>query len=122
MINGNWYLHKKLSHWRLAPEQILPTRFPVDRERHNYVREVRDAIFSILHPTPLRNNPKLAAFSDNVLKNILDMHPDISETKQFLDFVSGNTVMAGTKPLAHRYAQLYQMNRSLNSLLHKFSF
>ena len=46
---------------------------------------------------------RLVAISADVLINILDMDPSIAETKEFVDWVSGNLVLDSSIPLAHRY-------------------
>jgi uncharacterized protein YdiU (UPF0061 family) len=43
-------------------------------------------------------------FSASVLRDILDMDPDLMTTDpEFADFVSGNKVLEGSTPMAHRY-------------------
>ena len=41
--------------------------------------------------------------SDEVLTDILDMDPSIADDPEFVDFVSGNKVLEGSIPMAHRY-------------------
>ena len=41
--------------------------------------------------------------SDDALTEILDMDPAIAGDPQFADFVSGNLVLDGSAPVAHRY-------------------
>ena len=95
-------LHISFKTWHFWQSQNL-NRFPIDPITRNYVREVRNAIFSIVKPTPLEQNVVLAAVSHGVLTEILDMHPNISKTGEFLDFVSGNKLLPGGTPLCHRY-------------------
>ena len=38
-----------------------------------------------------------------MLKNILNMDPAIAEDPEFADFASGNKVLEGSVPMAHRY-------------------
>jgi len=43
-------------------------------------------------------------FSASVLRDILDMDPDLMTTDpEFVDFDSGNKVLEGSAPMAHRY-------------------
>ena len=41
--------------------------------------------------------------SDEVLTDILDMDPSIASDPDFVDFVSGNKILEGSIPMAHRY-------------------
>ena len=97
-----WYLYKNLNEWSFASQQMLLSTFPIDKERRNFVRKVENALFSVIHPTPLRK-PRLAAVNEDVLTSILNLDPDVLHSKTFMKFVSGNIVLPGTKPLAHRY-------------------
>ncbi|KAK3597201.1 hypothetical protein CHS0354_003705 [Potamilus streckersoni] len=97
------YLHSSLSTWRFSGYQLLASTFPIDHVTKNYVRQVRDAIFSSVKPVPLKTSPRLAAISDEVFAELLDLVPSISFSKQFVDFVAGNIVLPGSFPLSHRY-------------------
>lgn len=100
--NRQWFLHKSILEWNFAKQQILTSYFPIDTEVRNYVREVRNAVFSEVDPLPLRKKPKLAVTSDEVLRDILDLDPSVESTEDFLQFVSGNRVVHGVQPVAHR--------------------
>ena len=78
--------------WRFHDEQLLLNTFPIDKESSNYVRQVRDALFSRVKPTPLRGGVKLAAVSVPVLEELLNFSPDIVNDPVFLHFVSGSRV------------------------------
>ncbi|XP_075602518.1 protein nucleotidyltransferase YdiU isoform X5 [Balearica regulorum gibbericeps] len=69
----------------------------------NYVRNVRNCIFSIVYPTPFKSRVRLVAVSKEVLENILDLDISVKGTSDFLQFVSGGKVMVESVPLAHRY-------------------
>ncbi|KAJ7396137.1 selenoprotein O [Pitangus sulphuratus] len=77
--------------------------FPVDVIQENYVRNVRNCIFSIVYPTPFKSRVRLVAVSKEVLENILDLDISVKGTSDFLEFVSGGKVIFGSVPLAHRY-------------------
>ncbi|XP_060571213.1 protein adenylyltransferase SelO-like [Ruditapes philippinarum] len=100
--DGHWYLFQNFNEWSFACQQMLISTFPIDKEKRNYVREVENAVFSVVYPTPLKN-PRLAAVNDDVLTTILNVDPAVKDSKAFLQFVSGNNVLPGSKPLAHRY-------------------
>ncbi|XP_053322908.1 protein adenylyltransferase SelO-like [Spea bombifrons] len=88
--------------WSMAAEDVLDD-LPVDPIRANYVRRVKNCIFSVAYPTPLTSNIQLVSISEDVLENVLDL--DISAVKEddFLQFVSGRKTILGSVPLAHRY-------------------
>ena len=97
------YLFKNLNEWSFSDNQLTLNKFPIDKEKRNFVRQVKNALFSIVAPTPFKSATKLAGFSTESLKDILDMHPAIVNSSGFLGMVSGNGIMSGTVPLAHRY-------------------
>ena len=61
------------------------------------------AIFSRVHPDPLVKNLKLVSFSKDVLMNILNMDPIITETQEFVEWIAGKNVLNSSTVLAHRY-------------------
>ncbi|RZF42571.1 hypothetical protein LSTR_LSTR001366 [Laodelphax striatellus] len=94
-------LIKDLKEWEFSPSKLL--RFPLDPIEQNFVRRnVKTAVFSRVDPTPL-NNPRLISFSENVITNILNMHVDVTKTKEFVEFIAGNNVLKSSVPIAHRY-------------------
>ncbi|XP_069633514.1 protein adenylyltransferase SelO isoform X3 [Haliaeetus albicilla] len=92
----------ELCAWPLSSESLLDT-FPVDATQENYVRNVRNCIFSVVYPTPFKSRVRLVAVSKEVLENILDLDISVKGTSDFLQFVSGGKVILGSVPLAHRY-------------------
>ena len=89
--------------WDFAGDQILVSSFPVDPIRQNYVREVRNALFSAVSPIPLKESPLLAAVSEDVLMYIMDLDPFHINNTKFVNFASGIIILPGTEPLCHRY-------------------
>ncbi|XP_055283864.1 protein adenylyltransferase SelO-like isoform X2 [Moschus berezovskii] len=79
--------------------QLLPT----DPVRENYVRKVKNCVFSIAFPTPFQSRVRLVAVSKEVLEDILDLDLSVSETDDFIQLVSGGKIVFGSIPLAHRY-------------------
>ena len=77
-------LAKSLREWHLNDFQILLNTFPIDKEQRNFVREVRNVLFSSMKPTPLKSDIKLAAFSSEVLEEILDMSGQMKRDNEFL--------------------------------------
>ncbi|XP_048806868.1 protein adenylyltransferase SelO-like isoform X2 [Lagopus muta] len=88
--------------WGLSSGSLLDS-FPIDPIQENYVRNVRNCIFSVVYPTPFKSRVLLVAVSEEVIEDILDLHISVKETSDFLQFVSGEKVLHGSVPLAHRY-------------------
>lgn len=103
-------------------------RLPVDEVNANFVRTVKNCIFSKSTPTPLRGPLRLAALSkvgtrqwflfvhvmllvpagiertqQDVLEGILNVAVSAAQTDDFLQFASGGRLLPGSVPLAHRY-------------------
>lgn len=96
-------LAKSLSEWTFTTPCGLLS-LPMDSIKENYVRRyLKNAIFSSVHPTPIKTKLQLVDYSEDALVNILDMDPEITTTDEFLDFVAGNKVLSSSTPLAHRY-------------------
>ncbi|XP_002733947.1 protein nucleotidyltransferase YdiU-like [Saccoglossus kowalevskii] len=107
--NQIWYsafhrhdLIASLDSWGFSDSRLLDN-FEVELEERNYVRQVKNVLFSKVLPTPLQTTVKLVAVSSDLLENVLDLDKSISETEHFLTFVSGNTILPGSIPISHRY-------------------
>lgn len=94
-------LKKSMSEWSFS-EPLLAS-LPLDKDPTNSVRRVQGAVFSTVSPTPWKGQPVLVCASDEVLTDLLDLHPTVAETKAFTDWVGGNSVLPGSVPMAHRY-------------------
>jgi uncharacterized protein YdiU (UPF0061 family) len=96
------FLKKDLNDWQFSHTKLMTLPFEITKE--NYVRRnIKDSVFSVVLPTPLKTKLKLVCYSKNVLVSILDMDPSITETYEFLQFIAGNKVLPSSIPLAHRY-------------------
>uniref|UniRef100_A0A672ZCM8 Selenoprotein O n=1 Tax=Sphaeramia orbicularis TaxID=375764 RepID=A0A672ZCM8_9TELE len=82
---------------------ISTETFPVDEISGNFVRTVKNCIFSKSIPTPLKGPLKLAALSKVVIEEILDLDMAVTHSSDFLQFISGGRLLPGSVPLAHRY-------------------
>ncbi|XP_063396227.1 protein adenylyltransferase SelO, mitochondrial-like [Mytilus trossulus] len=94
-------VHANFADWNLAKKQLLQQSFPIEKETRNYVRRVSDCVFSAVKPIPLKSNVQLAAVSNSVLSNILDLDPTVALTSDFVAFAGGDKLL--TTPLSHRY-------------------
>ncbi|CAL8294045.1 unnamed protein product [Lota lota] len=83
--------------------QKLIEAFPVDEVDGNYVRTVKNCVFSRSLPTPLKAPVTLAAVSKSVIEDILDLDIGVTQTDAFLQYISGAQLIPGSIPLAHRY-------------------
>ena len=93
----------KFEYWKFAERSFLLETFPLDREMRNYVREVRNAVFSIVHPLRLKSKLRLVAVSADALVNVLDIDPSSSTESSFVEFAAGNRLVLSATPLSHRY-------------------
>ncbi|XP_074123073.1 protein adenylyltransferase SelO-like [Sminthopsis crassicaudata] len=91
-----------LAAWSLSSESLVGM-LPIDPICENYVRQVRNCIFSVVYPTPFKSRTRLVAVSKDVLEDILDLDLSVSKTNDFLQLVSGEKIVSGSIPLAHRY-------------------
>ena len=74
---------------------------PADPAPKNYRRQVNNACYSRVLPTPI-HSPKLIAYSREVAE-ILDLAGTDCATDEFVEVFSGNQVLAGMDPYATRY-------------------
>ncbi|XP_044149234.1 protein adenylyltransferase SelO-like isoform X2 [Bufo gargarizans] len=88
--------------WSASLDDDL-AKLPIDSIRSNYVRKVKDCVFSRTYPTPFMTDVRLVAVSEEVLENLLDVDMSAVSTDDFLQFVSGGKSIAGFAPLTHRY-------------------
>ncbi|XP_045443713.1 protein adenylyltransferase SelO isoform X4 [Pipistrellus kuhlii] len=95
-------LASSLDFWTLSSENLIAV-LPVDPVKENYVRKVKNCVFSIAFPTPFKSRVHLVAVSKEVLEDILDLDLSVSETDDFIQLVSGKKIVFGSIPLAHRY-------------------
>jgi uncharacterized protein YdiU (UPF0061 family) len=95
-------LKKDLGDWQFSHPKLM--NLPLEVMKETYVRRnIKDAIFSVVMPTPLKTKLKMVSFSEDVLISILDMDPTIAEKYEFLEFIAGNKVLPSSFPLSHRY-------------------
>ncbi|XP_036893117.1 protein adenylyltransferase SelO-like [Sturnira hondurensis] len=113
-------LASSLDFWTISSENLIAV-LPIDPVKGNYVRKVKNCIFSIALPTPFKSRIHLVAVSksrvlrfilklsykegvnEEVLEDILDLDLSVSETEDFIQLVSGEKIVSGSIPLAHRY-------------------
>eukprot|EP01125_Pyxidicula_operculata_P011953 TRINITY_DN3916_c0_g1_i1.p1 TRINITY_DN3916_c0_g1~~TRINITY_DN3916_c0_g1_i1.p1 ORF type:complete len:310 (-),score=60.12 TRINITY_DN3916_c0_g1_i1:1173-2102(-) len=74
---------------------------PIDDIEENFVREVSNATFSRVKPTPLKN-PRLVALSDDALK-LLDLDASKYQPETIARYFSGNELFPGAETAAHCY-------------------
>lgn len=92
----------EIDHLKLSCNKLIEA-FPLDQVDENFVRTVKNCIFSESKPTPLKGPLKLAAFSKDVMESILDLDVSVTQTNDFLHYFSGARLLPGSIPLAHRY-------------------
>lgn len=77
---------------------------PVDDSMSQKSRQVPNAIFSLVEPTPVEK-PVLVAASANVLSGLLGLDPPLNNEEENLlaEYFGGNKVIPGSRPAAHCY-------------------
>lgn len=94
----NDIVHEK---WKINSGEFLS--FPLDPVAENYVRRnVPNAIFSVVEPTPLKGQTMLVGVSSAALE-LIDLLPSVATSSYFCDFASGAWRHPSSTPLAHRY-------------------
>ncbi|KAM7369696.1 hypothetical protein PAMP_011000 [Pampus punctatissimus] len=91
-----------LDQFRVSCKKLIEA-FPIDEVDGNFVRTVKNCIFSKSIPTPLKGPLRLAAVSKDVIEEILDLDAAVTQSDDFLHYASGSRLLAGSVPLAHRY-------------------
>ncbi|XP_047205229.1 protein adenylyltransferase SelO-like isoform X2 [Girardinichthys multiradiatus] len=95
-------LTQHLELFKLSCEKLIEA-LPVDEIDGNFVRTVKNCIFSRSNPTPLSGSLRLAAVSKDVIEGILDLDVAVTRSEDFLLYASGAKLLPGSAPLAHRY-------------------
>ncbi|XP_060920536.1 protein adenylyltransferase SelO, mitochondrial-like [Labrus mixtus] len=95
-------LMQDLDQFRVSCTKLIES-FPIDELDGNFVRNVKNCIFSKSIPTPLKGPLRLAAVSKDVIEGILDFNVAVTQSDDFLNYASGGRLVPGCEPLAHRY-------------------
>ncbi|GBP89729.1 UPF0061 protein xcc-b100_1894 [Eumeta japonica] len=64
---------------------------------------VKNAVFSLVPTQPISGNIRLVCASEDALKDILDLNPDVAESQEFIDFITGKILPEGGLCVSHRY-------------------
>ncbi|XP_022831668.1 uncharacterized protein LOC111360079 [Spodoptera litura] len=77
---------------------------PIDENpEYNVPMAVKDAVFSKVPTEPLVGTLHLVCASDDALTDLLDLHPIVAETTEFINFVAGAYLPEGGLTVSHRY-------------------
>ncbi|XP_029698658.1 uncharacterized protein isoform X1 [Takifugu rubripes] len=95
-------LIQDLDQFQVSSKKLMEA-FPIDPVDGNFVRTVKNCIFSRSLPTPLKGPLRLAAVSTDVIGGILNLDVAAARSEEFLRYASGGALMVGSEPLAHRY-------------------
>lgn len=82
-------------------ERHFVDSLPADPEKSNSIRQVFDAAYSWVQPTPV-SAPSLVAFSREMAET-LNLGPEVISSDQFLQVMSGNDLYEGMSPFAMNY-------------------
>jgi uncharacterized protein YdiU (UPF0061 family) len=86
---------------QLQFDNRLVRELPADPVAENYRRQVADAIYSRVNPTPVKN-PKLVAGAKEVAA-LLDLPESVFTQPEFAQIFGGNQLLAGMEPHACCY-------------------
>ncbi|XP_065891251.1 protein adenylyltransferase SelO, mitochondrial-like [Dysidea avara] len=86
---------------KLNVDNLALRSLPLDKEERISPRIVHGACFSRVKPTSV-DGPVLVAHSQPAL-DLLDVHPDEVQRKDFAEYFSGNRIIPGAEPAAHCY-------------------
>ncbi|XP_056869560.1 protein adenylyltransferase SelO-like isoform X2 [Takifugu flavidus] len=95
-------LIQDLDQFQVSSKKLMEA-FPIDPVDGNFVRTVKNCVFSRSLPTPLKGPLRLAAVSTDVIEGILNLDVAAARSEEFLRYASGGALMVGSEPLAHRY-------------------
>jgi len=87
---------------KLKITNTFTNQLPADQNLENSRRQVLESVYSFVSPKKT-SNPSLIHVSDE-MQHELEISEDDIHSKSFLDFVTGNTVLKGSKPFAMCYA------------------
>ncbi|RYG68880.1 hypothetical protein EON64_04165, partial [archaeon] len=90
--------HQPTVQWNLHFDNRNLRSLPVDPIKENYVRQVPNAIFSFVNPTPVKD-PKTVAYSAAALE-LLGLSPSEITEESVAQFLSGNVLLEGSQPAA----------------------
>ncbi|XP_075983650.1 protein nucleotidyltransferase YdiU-like [Anticarsia gemmatalis] len=77
---------------------------PIDENpEYNVPVAVKDAVFSKVPTEPLIGKLHLVCASDEALVDLLDLHPSVAESEEFINFVAGSYLPEGGLSVSHRY-------------------
>ncbi|KAJ8396811.1 hypothetical protein AAFF_G00014100 [Aldrovandia affinis] len=93
---------RALDSLRLSSRKLIDA-FALDEVSENVVRTVKNCVFSVSQPGPLKGPLRVIAVSKEVLEEILDLNSSVSQTEEFVHYFSGGKLWPGSVPLAHRY-------------------
>lgn len=74
---------------------------PGDTEQRNFRRQVHEAFYSKVQPTPV-SSPKLIAYSQEMI-NLLEISPAPESDPEFTQIFAGNKLLKGMEPFAMCY-------------------
>ena len=81
---------------KLKITNTFTNQLPADPNLENSRRQVLESVYSFVSPKKT-SNPSLIHVSDEMQQKLGISEDDI-HSKSFLDFVTGNTVLKGSKP------------------------
>ncbi len=82
-------------------DNLVLQKLPIDKETDNYCRQVKDACFSKIKPTPCLK-PSMVAYSKSAML-LIDLDESELKRKEAPEYLSGNEIIPGSETAAHCY-------------------
>ena len=82
-------------------DNLVLRSLPIDSVKVNFVRQVPNACFSLVDPTPV-TDPELVVHSESGIR-LLDLTEEQVKRSEFPEYFSGNKKLPGSQTAAHCY-------------------
>ncbi|XP_068623675.1 protein adenylyltransferase SelO-like [Battus philenor] len=103
MVDREKTLIRNLRDWKFKnPPNYAELPISEDPE-YNVPVAVKNAVFSKVPTEPLIGKLHLVCASEDAMKNILDLDPEVAETEDFINFIAGKYLPDGGLTVCHRY-------------------
>ncbi|KPJ11664.1 UPF0061 protein [Papilio machaon] len=103
MLGCEKSLIRDLKSWKFRnPPNYAELPINEDPE-YNVPVAVKNAVFSKVPTEPLIGKLNLVCVSEDAMKDILDLDPEVAETVEFVDMVAGKYLPEGGLTVCHRY-------------------
>ncbi|CAG5047236.1 unnamed protein product [Parnassius apollo] len=103
MVDRERKLIRDLKQWKFRYPPNYAELPISDEPKYNVPVAVKNSVFSKVPTEPLIGKLHLVCTSEDAMTDILDLHPEVAETEEFIDFVAGKYLPNGGLTVCHRY-------------------